>query len=296
LDAGELEYVTAGVVPGRLLNQFAMDEHEGYLRVATTVELWARESVRYNNLFVLDSNLEQVGEVTNIAPDERIYSVRFMGDEAYMVTFQQVDPFFVLDLSNPRDPEILGELKLPGYSDYLHPIGENLIIGVGKDTKLNSWGGVETLGVKVALFDVSDRENPELVDDVVIGGRGSSSPVLNDHKAFRYDAERNMLVLPVRSVEESSQIFDERREVTDAAYVFDVSADGFEELAVLQHGKTQDNWYSWRGAATVLRSTYFDNYLYTISSRYVKAHDMDAVFTAVTSIDLPFSENQYYWR
>jgi uncharacterized secreted protein with C-terminal beta-propeller domain len=123
-----------------------MDEHKGYFRIATTVgEVWRTgENTSKNNVYVLDSSLSITGKIEGIAPGEKIYSVRFMGDRAYMVTFKKVDPFFVLDLQDPRNPAILGKLKIPGYSDYLHPYDENHIIGFGKDTVemgAKEWGG-----------------------------------------------------------------------------------------------------------------------------------------------------------
>ena len=110
-----------------------MDEHNGFFRIATTIgQVWNGDSS--NNIYILDENLERVSEIEDIAPGEKIYSARFMGGKAYLVTFKKIDPFFTLDLSDPYYPKILGKLKIPGYSDYLHPFDENHIIGIGKDT------------------------------------------------------------------------------------------------------------------------------------------------------------------
>ena len=135
LEAGSITHAATGQVPGRILNQFSMDEHQGTFRIATTTgDMWRTdEGASKNHLYVLDNNLERLGQVEDIAPTERIYSVRFMGDRAYMVTFRQIDPFYVIDLKNPAAPTILGYLKIPGYSDYLHPYDENHIIGFGKE-------------------------------------------------------------------------------------------------------------------------------------------------------------------
>ncbi|MCK5458346.1 MAG: beta-propeller domain-containing protein, partial [Thermoplasmatales archaeon] len=126
IDAEDISYAAQGEVPGMILNQFSMDEHDGYFRIATTIgSLWSDEST--NNIYILDENLKRVSEIEDIAPGERIYSARFMGSKAYLVTFKKIDPFFTIDLSDPKNPQILGELKIPGYSDYLHPYDENHI-------------------------------------------------------------------------------------------------------------------------------------------------------------------------
>ncbi len=167
-----------GKVPGRLLNQFSLDEYEGYLRVATTV------GGKENDLYILDSNLDVVGSIQGFGLDERIYSVRFVGDRGYIVTFRQTDPFFVIDLSNPENPRIAGELKIPGFSSYLHPISDTLVLGIGKE---GNW-------VKVSLFDVSDPEKPEEIDRYTL--KEYWSDVLNTHHAFLLDKDHEIFFLP----------------------------------------------------------------------------------------------------
>ncbi len=146
-----------------------------------------------NHLYVLGGDLKIIGKVEDLAAGERIYSVRFMGDKAYMVTFRQIDPLFVIDLSSPQNPKVLGYLKVPGVSDYLHPYDETHIIGVGRDA--SEEGMIK--GLKLALFDVSDFANPKEVSKYIIGDRGTSSDALYDHKAFLFDKEKNLLVIPV---------------------------------------------------------------------------------------------------
>ncbi|MFB5605600.1 MAG: beta-propeller domain-containing protein, partial [Nitrosarchaeum sp.] len=168
LNKGNLKYVANAEVPGYLLNQFSMDESGNRFRVATTSESFSRTgSMPSSNVFVLDEDLKLVGSLTKIAPEERIYSARFMDDKLYLVTFKQVDPFFVIDLS-ADSPKILGELKIPGFSNYLQPYDKNHIIGIGKDTKENQWGGIQTNGVKISMFDVSDFKNPKETDSIII--------------------------------------------------------------------------------------------------------------------------------
>jgi uncharacterized secreted protein with C-terminal beta-propeller domain len=169
IDNGLIEHKAKGEVYGSLLNQFSLDEDDGFLRVATTLSMWSGKRIQFSNVYVLNEDLKVVGEVKNIAPDERIYSTRFLGDKLYMVTFKQIDPFFVIDLKDPKNPEILGELKIPGFSTYLHPYDENTIIGIGKQTKENEWGGVDESALKISLFDVSDFSNPKEIDTYEIG-------------------------------------------------------------------------------------------------------------------------------
>ena len=170
LEDGTATYQARGQVPGRILNQFSMDESSDTFRIATTTQnSWMTNDSMSNNVFVLDGSMNVTGKLTDIAKGEKIYSVRFMGDRAYVVTFKTIDPLFVIDLKDPSNPEVLGALKIPGYSDYLQPYDENHIIGFGKDAitvpnKDGSGKVVSTssyyLGMKVALFDVSDVSNP----------------------------------------------------------------------------------------------------------------------------------------
>src|SRR5439155_264474 len=144
---GTIDYISKGEVPGRLLNQFSMDENGSKFRVATTSEYFSQyRNYRYNSVYVLDQNLKTIGSLEQIAPDEQIYSARFMGDRLYLVTFKQVDPFFVIDLSADQ-PKVLGKLKLPGFSNYLHPYDQTHIIGIGRETNENQFGGVQQQGV-----------------------------------------------------------------------------------------------------------------------------------------------------
>jgi len=136
-------------------------------RIATTA--WTSGSSQ-NNVYILDVDLNIVGKLENLAPKESIYSARFMGDRCYLVTFRKIDPLFVIDLKNPYDPEVLGQLKITGYSDYLHPYDENHVIGVGKETVAADWGDFSWYqGVKISLFDVSNVSNPVEIDKYEIG-------------------------------------------------------------------------------------------------------------------------------
>jgi len=276
---GKIEYKSQGEVPGHVLNQFSMDEYQGYFRVATTTgEVW--DGTAQNHVYVLDEDLSITGRLEDIAPGEGIYSARFMGNRAYLVTFVKIDPLFVIDLSNPTNPRVLGELEIPGYSDYLHPYDETHIIGVGKNAVDSGEGNFAWYqGVKIALFDVSDPENPVEMSSYVIGDRGTDSYALHDHKAFLFSRSKNLLVIPIQLAE-----IDEGRypggvplnaygeQVWQGAYVFDVSlTDGL----VLKGGITHcenDPWSYWY---SVKRSLYIENVLYTISNGRVKMNDLN---------------------
>jgi len=288
---GKIDYVSKGVVEGRLLNQYSLDEYNGNLRVATTTNFWLNKvgSVEYNNVFVLDEGMNIVGSLKNLAENESIYSTRFIGDKLYMVTFRQVDPFFVIDLSNPTNPEVLGYLKIPGYSSYLHPVNASLIIAVGKATTTNEYGGVTTQGVKISLFDVSDFSNPKEVDSYEIGLEGTDSPILYDPKAFLYSSTKNILVIPVTEVAAKipSGQYNYRLSLWNGAYVFKLTDTGFALIGKVKHSSSETEYYNWFNSASVMRSLYIDNSLYTISTQYVKVNDLNNNLTSVNSITLP---------
>jgi len=281
VDGLDVAYTACGQVPGRLLNQFSMDEHAGYFRLATTVGRMSRyESTSMNNLYVLDINLEVVGTLENLAPGESIYSARFMGSRCYLVTFKKVDPFFVIDLADPYNPEVLGELKITGYSDYLHPYDENHVIGIGKETIAAEYGDFAWYqGVKISLFDVTDVSNPVEIDKYEIGDRGTDTPVLHDHKAFLFDRLRNLLVMPmlIAEVEDGEPVNQRGDYVWQGAYVFDISVDGGIDL---KGGITHyDAGYYWQrsSADDVRRSLYIEDVLYTVSNGMVMMNDIETL-------------------
>lgn len=197
IDKGAVNFAAVGQVPGTALNRFSMDEHGDYFRIATTTQNWANgTNTSTNALFVLDKTMQTVGELENLAKGERIYSTRFMGNRCYIVTFKQVDPLFAIDLSVPEKPFVAGELKIPGYSEYLHPYDENHLIGFGHDATTYNYGYGDVsipLGLKMALFDVSDMNSPKELYSVKIGDKGTNTPLTYDAKALYWDAEKNYL-------------------------------------------------------------------------------------------------------
>ena len=301
IDNGEIEYKTSGEVSGRVLNQFSMDEYNGYFRVATSVG-WNG----HNNVYVLNEEMNTVGKIENIAPGESIYSARFMGDRLYLVTFRKVDPLFVIDLSVPENPKILGKLKIPGYSDYLHPYDENHIIGIGKDTIEAKEGDFAWhQGVKIALFDVSDVENPIEKDVVIIGDRGTDSEALHDHKAFLFDLEKNLLVVPITLAEipdyEKTEEVPSRRvpygEFTfQGAYVYHLDTAGFDFKGRITHVEDDSlikSGYYYSSPNSIRRSLYMDNVLYTISSGMVKMNNLDDL-SEINKVVLPYENIDNY--
>ncbi len=272
IDDLTLKYAAKADVPGRLLNQFSMDESGNRFRIATTSESYGQRFVQSNNVYVLDENLNTVGKLERIAEGESIYSTRFMSDRLYMVTFKQIDPFFVIDLSADT-PKVLGELKIPGYSSYLHPYDQNHVIGIGKETKDNQWGGTQVEGVKVALFDVTNVANPVVIDVKTIGKQGTESEVLSDHKALLFDKEKNILSIPIWT--QGEQVYVSDKQYYDykfwrGFYVFGVDKTGFTLKGAIQHSNSTGYDY-----AQASRSFYIGDVLYTVSPNLIKMNDLD---------------------
>ena len=278
IDGEKIQYVAKGEVPGRLLNQFSMDQSGDRFRVATTTEIYTQYdgTIRSNAVYVLDENLEVVGELEEIAPEESIFSARFMDDRLYLVTFQQIDPFFVIDLSSDT-PKILGELKIPGFSNYLHPYDEEHVIGVGRDTKEMDNGRVQQLGIKIALFNVADVKNPKVADDIIIGDSSTHSEALYNHKAFFFDKTRSVISIPisgdVKGLENtSSKMFAPEYNRWSGFYVLDLdTSNGFETKGTITHSDDDSRYYGMNNA----RTFYIDDVLYTASQGYLKMNSFD---------------------
>lgn len=285
LDGPRTTFLASAEVPGTVLNQFSMDEHLGFFRIATSCwKVGAKGSTSVNNVYVLDPDLAVVGVLEGLAPGETIYSARFMGNKAYLVTFEQIDPFFVLDLTDPGNPRVLGSLKIPGYSEYLHPLGENHIIGIGKDTV-----GGDPQGVKIAVFDVSDFANPEEIYMVEIGDSGTDSYALQDHRAFLFDDRSGLLVMPILLAEitagkkgtQDPWDMGYGQYTFQGAYVYDVSPEGgIEYRGRVTHlddpYDLQDGYYyGYDSESAIKRSLYIGESLYTVSEAEVKANSLN---------------------
>lgn len=272
LDKGNIEYIDNATIPGYINNQFSMDEYNGYFRIATTLNSKETDNKNVNNMYILDENLELVGQIENLAPGEKIYSVRYMGNKAYMVTFKQVDPLFVIDLSDVKNPKVLGQLKIPGYSKYLHPYDENHIIGFGEDTEELGENRVVTTGLKMALFDVSDVNNPIEKYVTKIGEKGSYSELLSDHKALLFSKEKNIIAFPASIREEQNNSKYYGKVTFKGAIVYGLTLEnGFEEKGKISNGEKVDYENS------VRRIIYVGDNLYTLSNKSIKATNMNTM-------------------
>ncbi|HOM02500.1 MAG TPA: beta-propeller domain-containing protein [Acetivibrio sp.] len=296
LNGAKVTYLSKGEVPGRILNQFSMDEYNGFFRIATTVgNAWSSGyDMSKNNVYILDDTMNITGKVEDMAPGEMIYSVRFMGDRGYVVTFKTVDPLFVIDLKDPSNPSILGALKIPGYSDYLHPYDENHIIGFGKDT-VEIDGGAYYKGMKIALFDVTDVTNPIQKFSEIIGDRGTESEVLNNHKALLFSKNKNLLAFPVtvmevRDDDEDYYSLAYGEFAFQGAYVYKIDTEnGFELKGKITHisdEKLEKSIYYYDPEKYVERILYIGDTLYTLSKRTVKANELWDM-KEIGSIDIP---------
>ncbi len=291
-----IEPMASGQVPGYVLNQFSMDEHDGYFRIATTTGHVARildQATSKNHVYVLDMNLSIAGKLEDLASGEKIYSARFMGDKCYLVTFKKVDPLFVIDLSEPTKPTALGKLKIPGFSDYLHPYDENHIIGIGKETvEAEEEDFAWYQGVKISLFDVSNVSNPKQIANYTIGDRGTDSPILTDHKAFLFDKSKNLLVIPVLVAEMDETKYPEGvppyvsgTPVWQGAYVFNITlSDGLilkGNITHLENGINVGDSSHW-----VNRALYIESVLYTVSDKKIKMNSLEDL-VLINEIELP---------
>jgi hypothetical protein len=191
--AGTTRYVGSGAVDGYLLNQWALSEKDGVLRAATTSMPGGASSSSLRTLEERDGALREIGSVGGLGQGERIYAVRYVGDTAFVVTFRQVDPLYTVDLSDPRAPRVVGSLKVPGYSAYLHPLGDGLLLGVGQDADAAG----RTQGVKLSVFDVSDLRSPRQLSSASVG-EGSYTDAEYDHHAFLWWGPERLAVLPVQ--------------------------------------------------------------------------------------------------
>lgn len=245
--------VTSGFVQGRIKDSFSMNEHDGYLHViATAGNNWRTETSRQEtSVYVFDSDMRVAGELNGLAPREDVKSSRYVGDRLYLVTYEQIDPFFVIDLSDPQNPQVLGELKLPGYSTYMHPLSETLVLGVGET---GEWRDRQ---YKLTLFDVTDVHNPDEIDSYYFDS--DQYIHLYDHHSFLWDAEKSLIVIPGY----------------EHAYILEVKDDIISLI--------KDDYHK---NASVQRSLYIDDYLYIFSSKEIHVYDQNT-WSRVKTIEIP---------
>lgn len=303
ISEGAIEFVADGVVKGKVLNQFSMDEHDGIFRIATTswgqvVASYNRQSfMESNNVFTLDKEMKVIGNLTGLAPNESIFSARFMGERCYLVTFKKVDPLFTIDLSDPENPKVLGKLKIPGFSNYLHPYDENILIGIGQETVEAEQGDFAWYqGIKISLFDVSDINDPKELAKIEVGDRGSQSPAQWDHHAFLFSKKKNLLVIPILEADIDNNDFagevppfTHGEYVYQGAYVFDISPEGITLRGRVTHiddsSEFTKSGYWFYSDKSVKRSLYINDVLYTISDTMVKLSDL-VTLTELGAIEL----------
>lgn len=256
INGGKITAVAEGVVAGSPLNQFSMDEHNGYFRIVTTKYDTYSTS---NAVYILDDKLNQVGAIENIAKDERVYSVRFMGDTGYFVTFRETDPLFAVDLKDPKNPKILSALKIPGFSNYMHPWGEGLLLGIGSDADENT-GRVGN--VKISMFDISNPTSVTESDKFIAASADSSAGI--NHKSILISKDKNLIAFTIMQ--------------TYSVFSYD-SQNGFKLEADLEIPKLYD-LYSY-GEAT--RGIYIGDYIYICNYNGINSYKLSD-FSEVDSL------------
>ena len=281
----DIHLEASGEVPGTVLNQFSVDEEGPYLRVATNSPFWGSGAgTTGNNVYILsqeDATLNVVGALEGLAPDETIFAARFFDDTGFIVTFRQVDPLFALDLSDPTDPQVAGQLKVNGFSRYLHPVGDDHLLAIGRDADETG----RTRGLQVSLFDVSDLNNPTRVDQYLIQPEGSWSwsAAEWDHHAFSFFPESGVMAVPTQGSVMIPAVDDGDPDTTDYPtyeyrsdfWVLHVDAAvGFELLGQVEHD------------STTLRSLRIDELLYTLAYDDIKVQPLLDPAATVNQVSL----------
>lgn len=293
---GEISYKAKKEIKGKTINQYSLDEKNNHLRIA----LYDNDGAR---IAIFDENLDKIGISEYVAKGETMYSSRFMNNKVYLVTYKTMDPLFVIDLSDESNPEILGELHIPGYSTYLHPYDDNHLIGIGMQTEekvnRNSSGKITSTratitGMKMALFDVSDVSKPKQISETIIGDSRTTSAILTNPKALLFSKERGLIAIPVNNYKEDFEV-----NVTDESYssiqnayinyktsyvaegyfVYNINLeDGFKLKGIITH-ETENNRndYYYYNNSKLLRGLYIEDNLYTISETAIKVNKLETL-------------------
>lgn len=291
LDDGSIKYASKAKVNGQTINQYSLDEYNGNLRVA----LYDNNGSR---VVVFDNKLNKIGESANVAKGEKMYSSRFIGNKLYFVTFKNMDPLFVVDLSEPTSPKVLGELKIPGYSTYLHPYDENHLIGIGMQTEENirrdSSGkvissGARITGMKMALFDISNVSNPIEISNIIIGDSRTTSAILTNPKALLFSKEKELIAIPVNNYSDdfeiaysdstssviSSYTNNNKSYLSEGYLVYKINLEnGFNLKGLITHDNAKTSYY-YNTNSRLLRGLYIDDNLFTVSETAVKVNKLD---------------------
>ena len=318
---GQTDYIASGRINGTIQDQFSLSEHNGNIRVCSTTGQWGRwwmddPEPMLSHVFVLGLNADEteyevIGKVGDIAPDESIWSARFIGDKAYIVTFRNIDPLWTIDLSEPTDPRIIGELKIPGVSTYIHPVGDThlLTIGIAGDDDGLDWGVTQ-----ISFFDVSDFSNPILESELKLnpapngenGWSYSHSEATYEHKAFQYWESDGLLAIPMstsRWVENS--IMEDGKEYNYYGYEYVsklmlINATPEKPLEIyndnIDHSSYYDSRFSW-DTPSIKRSIFMGggDYIYAISEKAITAHNV-LTMAKSGSVELPSDKKPIYDR
>ena len=305
----KLEMVGKLTTEGKLLDQYSMDEKDGNLRVALNSS--TKGDNQGTRIEVYDQSLKLIGKSVAVEPDEKMYASRFIGDKAYLVTYKNMDPLFVVDLADPTNPKFLGKLNISGYSTYLHPYDENHLIGIGMETETtpvrNSSGRVTTsttriTGMKIALFDISNFQNPKVVSTVKIGDSGTSSAALNNPKAMLFDLEHKLIAIPVTNIpmdltgleendiselmstySSSYKKYYQQRDISEGYAVFSIDAEeGIKQRAIITHN-FKINYSNYKNSSC-MRGVRIGDYLITVSAKGMQVNDI-ATLSSISELD-----------
>lgn len=290
---GDIEFEGNGKTSGITINQYSMDEKDGHLRIATYDD-------DGTSISIFDEKMNKIGETEKLAKGEKMYSSRFIGNKAYLVTYKTIDPLFVVDLSNETNPKVLGELKISGYSEYLHPYDENHIIGIGMETQTNNSKDINgrvissnttVVGMKMALFDVSNVSEPKAISTMVIGDRRTTSAILTNPKALLFSKEKELLAIPINNYssdfettnsDDISSLIEgykglSKKRIGEGYAVYKINlSEGFKLKGMITHKEPgYNNNYIYNYKSNLLRGLYINKNLYTVSEYAVKVNDLE---------------------
>ncbi|MEG2174354.1 MAG: beta-propeller domain-containing protein [Oscillospiraceae bacterium] len=273
----DLQYIASGSVPGLIDSQFSLDEYNGNLRVATTSRNDKGEAT--NGVYVLNETMQILGKVENLAPGKRIYSARFRDDVGYVMTFRQTNPLFIIDLSDPTNPTVKGQVKIPEFPEYLHPVDKNTLVGLGMNMITDPQGTTLQDGLKLSLFDVSDPTDPIEKSSLLLGNRGSNSEALQNHHAVMYDPERRYIGFPatlyMRKGGEAGDIWSGVVDVAFSGYlVLSIEENGFSLLGKLDNSGMNGGIMRTDVNDIIQRGFYIGDTFYTSAPGRLVAYDI----------------------
>ncbi len=281
----QFRYVGKIKVEGKLLNQFSMGEENGVLFVAHSKPPMDKKD-RENIISSFNENMKKISSLRGIAPKEKIYSARFVDGKAYIVTFRMIDPLFVVDIKNPSMMKILGQLKIPGYSNYLHPYSEKYLIGFGYNVGQDIYGSDIRLGYKISLFDVSDYSKPKELSVVNIGEEGSYSYLGNNHKMLMFDSKRNIFALPIFEVSSKKERYYNhdytKYDYFYGVFVIQLSNEKLKIKGKISHSDSKNagelaNEYNKNSRQKIQRIVQIGDNIYTLSHSMLKVNDINTM-------------------